>query len=200
MVELFFAPGTCSLASMTALEHAGIAYHPIAVNLRGDRAALKAVSPEGRVPVLIADGEVLTETIAILWWVAKAAGGGMLPSGPDAIRCLSVMGWLASRLHIVRRQFARPANFSPSPEAQATIVSAARPAYAEELARLNALVAAGACGPFIMRCYTLVFYFWARADGMLGPEHAALEELAQAMWPLPGVEIAARRHRLAPVA
>ena len=199
MVELFFAPGTCSLASMAALEHAGIVYQPIAVDLRGNRDGLKAVSPEGRVPVLVADGEALTETIAILWWVASRAGDDMLPTGPDAVRCLSIMGWLASRLHILRRQFARPANFSPSVEAQATIAAAALPGYAEGLARLAALVAAGGCRSFILRCYVLVFYHWARADGMLGSDHLALSDLARAMWTLPGVQLAAKRHGLDPV-
>jgi glutathione S-transferase len=75
MLKLFHAWGSCSLASLIALEEAGADYELAVISTRdGDQrqAEYLAVNPKGRVPALVTDRGVLTETPAILVFVAQS--------------------------------------------------------------------------------------------------------------------------------
>jgi len=53
MLTLYFAQGTCALASLIALEEAGLAYEPKKLSIKDNeqRAAdYLAINPKGRVP------------------------------------------------------------------------------------------------------------------------------------------------------
>lgn len=74
MLTLYVAPGTCALASLIALEEAGAAYRAVKLDFgqgeqRGD--AYRRINPKGRVPALVSERGVLTETPAILAYVAQ---------------------------------------------------------------------------------------------------------------------------------
>jgi glutathione S-transferase len=75
MLTLVHAWGSCSLASLIALEEAGAPYELRVISTRdGDqrRPEYLALNPKGRVPALVTEGGVLTETPAILAYVAQA--------------------------------------------------------------------------------------------------------------------------------
>ena len=75
MLKLFHAWGSCSLASLIALEEAGADYEMVVMSTRdGDqrRAEYLAINPKGRVPALVTDQGVLTENPAILAWIAQS--------------------------------------------------------------------------------------------------------------------------------
>lgn len=75
MLKLFHAWGSCSLASLIALEEAGADYELAVISTRdGDqrRPDYLAVNPKGRVPALVTDRGVLTENPAILAWIAQS--------------------------------------------------------------------------------------------------------------------------------
>ena len=67
--KLYYAPGTCALASHIALEEAGADYSAVRLDFKSNQQQspeyLK-VNPKGRVPALVTDKGVLTETPAIL--------------------------------------------------------------------------------------------------------------------------------------
>jgi glutathione S-transferase len=74
MLTLYYAPSTCALASHLSLEHAGANFNVTRI----DFAKAEQRSPEylkinqkGRVPSLITDHGVLTETPAILQYIAQ---------------------------------------------------------------------------------------------------------------------------------
>lgn len=74
MQTLYFAPGACSRASHIALREAQAEFelHPVdfrAAEQRGE--AYRRVNPKGRVPALVTERGVLTETPAILAYVAQ---------------------------------------------------------------------------------------------------------------------------------
>ena len=74
MIRLFYSLGSCSLASHIALEEAGAAYEVVRTNVRiGDQLKPEylAINPKGRVPALVTDQGVLTETVAILSYIAE---------------------------------------------------------------------------------------------------------------------------------
>ncbi len=75
MLKLFYALGSCSLASHIALEEAGADYEAVAISTKaGDQRKPEylAINPKGRVPALVTDRGVLTETPAILAYVAQS--------------------------------------------------------------------------------------------------------------------------------
>jgi glutathione S-transferase len=75
MLKLFYALGSCSLASHIALEEAGADYELVAMSTKaGDQRKPQylAINPKGRVPALVTDRGVLTETPAILAYVAQS--------------------------------------------------------------------------------------------------------------------------------
>ena len=75
MLTLYYAPHTCSLASHIALEDAGASYALKRVDIdKGEHRARDylTVNPKGRVPALATPRGILTETPAILAFMAQS--------------------------------------------------------------------------------------------------------------------------------
>lgn len=73
-MRFYFAPGTCALASHIALEVAGADYEAVKLNFRaGEQQAsdFLAINPKGRVPALVTARGVITETPALLLYIAQ---------------------------------------------------------------------------------------------------------------------------------
>ena len=84
MLKLFYAPGTCALASHIVLEEAGAEYEAVRVDFTTNeqrKPEYLAVNPKGRVPALVTERGVLTETPAILAFVAQRYPQARLPVG-----------------------------------------------------------------------------------------------------------------------
>jgi glutathione S-transferase len=103
-MKLYFAPGFSSLADHIALLEAGLSFEIAQVDLetkrlRGGEAYLD-INPRGQVPALMFDdGQVLTENVAILAWVADRAPH-LAPSGDlGRYRLLEMLGLIASEIH-----------------------------------------------------------------------------------------------------
>jgi glutathione S-transferase len=74
MLRLYYAPGTCALATHIALEEAGAAYEAVRVDFQAQaqrRPEYLAINPKGRVPALVTESGTLTETPALLLFVAQ---------------------------------------------------------------------------------------------------------------------------------
>jgi glutathione S-transferase len=75
MLKLYYSPGSCALASHIALEEAGAAYAAERVDFKSNQQISPeylAINPKGRVPVLVTDRGILTETPAILAFIASS--------------------------------------------------------------------------------------------------------------------------------
>lgn len=71
---LYYAPLSCAVASHIALETAGAKYEARRLDFRTSEQrspAYLAVNPKGRVPALVTDRGVITETPAILAYIAQ---------------------------------------------------------------------------------------------------------------------------------
>jgi glutathione S-transferase len=80
-MKLYFAPNTSALASHLALDASGLGYELVPVNFsRSEQrsAAYLALNPKGRVPLLLTAQGALTETPAILTYIAHLAPGKRL--------------------------------------------------------------------------------------------------------------------------
>ena len=106
-IKLYFTPGTSSLAPHIALREAGLDFDLVRVDLRrhqlADGSDFTAINAKGYVPVLeLDDGERLTETAAILQYIAdRVPESGLAPRAHTLAR-YRLQEWLAfigSELH-----------------------------------------------------------------------------------------------------
>jgi glutathione S-transferase len=122
-MKLYFAPGFSSLADHIALLEAGLEFEIAAVDigtkLLADGSSYLDVNPKGQVPALrFDDGQVLTENVAILAWIADRAPQ-LAPAGNfGRYRLLEMLSFIASEIH---KRF--PIIFSLPEELQEPIVS-----------------------------------------------------------------------------
>ena len=74
MIKLYYSPGSCALASHIALEEAGADYEAVRIDFGSDeqkKPDFLAINPKGRVPALVSDKGILTETPAILIFISQ---------------------------------------------------------------------------------------------------------------------------------
>jgi glutathione S-transferase len=74
MLKLYYSPGSCALASYIALQEAGAAYTAERVDFKSNQQTSPeylAINPKGRVPALVTDRGILTETPAVLAFIAQ---------------------------------------------------------------------------------------------------------------------------------
>jgi len=80
------------------------------------------INPKAKVPVLVVEGEPLTENVAILTWLAGAfPEKKLLPTGKNAIKALSLMAWCASGLHPPLTRIFDPARYCSVPGSEESI-------------------------------------------------------------------------------
>jgi glutathione S-transferase len=83
MLTLYYARGTCALASHLALEYAGADYQAIRIDFKNNEQRSPdylRINPKGRVPALATDRGILTETPALLQFIAQThPQAGLLP-------------------------------------------------------------------------------------------------------------------------
>ena len=105
MFKLYYAPGTCALASHIALEEAGASYTAERLDFKNSQQTTPqylAINPKGRVPALVTDRGTLTETPAILAFVASSfPQAKLVPEDPFAFaQAQSFNSYLCSTVHI----------------------------------------------------------------------------------------------------
>ncbi len=117
-LTLHSGPGTVGTASHIALEESGLDYEFIAVNMKGKEQQSEQylqINPKARVPSLIVDGQVLTETPAILAYIAQLAPDSALalPDNPLAFAQIqSFNSYLCATVHIAHAHKMRGSRWS----------------------------------------------------------------------------------------
>jgi glutathione S-transferase len=123
MLKLYYAPRTCALASHIALEEAGAAYEAIRVDFRSNEqqsTAYLAINPKGRVPALVTDRGVITETPAILAYVAATHPSSALAPLDDPFAFAQVQAfnsYLCSTVHVAHAHGIRGRRWADDPAA-----------------------------------------------------------------------------------
>ena len=103
-MKLYLSPGACSLADHIALNEAGFDFEQIEVDLKAKRTKdgrdYNQINPKSYVPALqFDDGQVLTENVAILSWVADQ-DPALAPGGPmGRYRLLETLAFLSAEIH-----------------------------------------------------------------------------------------------------
>lgn len=123
MLTLYYAPHTCALASHIALEEAGADYQAKRIDFGREeqrQPAYLAVNPKGRVPALVTDAGVLTETPAILAYIAQLfPQAGLAPlDDPFAFAAIQAFNsYLCSTLHVSHAHRMRGHRWADDPAA-----------------------------------------------------------------------------------
>ncbi|MBS0364168.1 MAG: glutathione S-transferase family protein [Proteobacteria bacterium] len=129
MLKLFHAWGSCSLASLIALEEAGADYELAVMSTKdGDQRTPEylKINPKGRVPALVTDRGVLTETPAILSYVPEThPAAGLLPEDPWArAQAHAFNSYLCSTVHVAHAHKHRGYRWTDDAQAQAAMTAA----------------------------------------------------------------------------
>lgn len=113
-MKLYYSPGACSLASHIVLAEAGATYAIERADIRAKTTEsggdFTAISPRGAVPVLVLeDGEVLTEGVAIMQYVAdRVTPGALPPAGTLArARVQEALNFISTEVHKTYSPFFR---------------------------------------------------------------------------------------------
>ena len=124
-LKLYFAPGACSFVPHVLLEMSGAEFEPSMVKLhKGEQNSdeYKALNPRGQVPVLVNDGQVVTQIVAIVLYLDQLfPQAGFLPTEPLArAQALSTFAWMNNTVHPTFTHIFMPQKFSDQPDVQAT--------------------------------------------------------------------------------
>jgi glutathione S-transferase len=123
MIKLYYVPGTCSLASHIALEEAGVDYTAERLSFATNQQQspeYKAINPKARVPAMVTDRGVLTETPAILAFIAQSyPKAGLAPlSDPFAFAQMQAFNsYLCSTVHVAHAHKGRGTRWADDPAA-----------------------------------------------------------------------------------
>ena len=121
MLKLFYAVGTCALASHIALEEAGAEYTTerlIFPNNDQRKPEYLKINPKGRVPALVTDKGILTETPAILAYIAQIFPKSNLAPLNDPFafaRVQAFNSYLCSTAHVNHAHLGRGARWADEP-------------------------------------------------------------------------------------
>jgi glutathione S-transferase len=127
MLKLYYAPDTCALASHIALEDAGATYETVRIDFAKTEQRdpdYLAINPKGRVPSLVTDRGVLTETPAILAYISQSfPRAGLAPlDDPFAFaRVQAFNSYLCSTAHVAHSHRMRGSRWADEPEAIAAM-------------------------------------------------------------------------------
>ena len=114
-MQLYFAPGACSLASHITLREAGIPFDLKRADTKtkklSDGSDYYAINSKGAVPALrLDDGQVLTEGVAIMQYIADQKPDSKLLPKHGTIERYRVQEWLNYITSEVHKTFSPPWN------------------------------------------------------------------------------------------
>lgn len=176
MMKLYFAPNTISIASVITLTEAGIEFEPVRLDFASGeqtKPEFHAINPKGRVPALVTETGILTETGAILEYIAEIAPqSGMMPTDLwSRAQMRSAMFYLASTMHVNHAHKMRGHRWSDDENARVTMTAKVPQTMTESCRFIEDSVLIQ--GPFVMGDdftiadpYLYVVCSWLEGDGV----------------------------------
>ena len=209
-MKLYFAPGACSFVPHSLLEASGAPFEPVLVKLHkqeNQQPEFKAINPRGQVPVLVDDGQVITQIPAIVSYLdARLPQAGILPREPLArARALETLAWMNNTVHPTFTHVFMPYKFADDESAQAAVKKHNARLYEgmlaeiEEMARKmqsegRAFLAGDGFGP--IDAYALTLLHWGGFAGIDPARFPVLWAHVHKVAALPPVARAIERERL----
>lgn len=209
MMTLYYSPGACSLAAHIILEELGKPFEARAVPIR-EAAHLApeylAINPRGRVPTLVEDGMTLTESPAILFYLANLhPSAGLIDF--DDLRNLgqtaSLLNHFSATVHTAFAQVWRASRFAATEAGQAEVAQYGRASILDHFDEIEELADAGEWlvgnRYSIADPYLLVFYRWGKLIGLDMTQYNAWTGHKDRMLARPAVQRALAREGIASI-
>lgn len=203
-MRFYYAPLSCALATHIVLEHIGADYEAEKLNLReNDQNApgYLAINPKGRVPALVTNQGILTETPALLFYLAQTFPAANLAPLDDAFalaQMQSINSWFCSTVHVHHAHGARGRRWSDDLDAQQSM----KAKVAENMTGAAALIEKEILrGPWVMGeqftvadAYLFTMTSWMVGDGVDMEQFPKLADHFKRMLALPAVKKIAPLH------
>ena len=130
-IELYYAPSTCALAPYITLTEAGADFEVKRLNFRAGQNRTDEymkLNPKHKVPLLVVDGQALSENVAIQLWIARRfPEANLLPADPwDELKAVSIMSWCASGIHPYLSRINSPAKVCDVADTEESVSRLAR--------------------------------------------------------------------------
>ncbi|MBS0247472.1 MAG: glutathione S-transferase N-terminal domain-containing protein [Proteobacteria bacterium] len=174
MFTLYYSPNSCALASHIALKDAGADYRLQRVDFAKTQqrsAEYLALNPKGRVPALATPGGILTETPAILAYVAQTyPEAGLAPADPFRFaKVQEFNSYLCSTLHVAHAHRMRGSRWADDPAA----IEAMKRKVPQSVSACYDYVETQIAGPWVMGedysiadAYLFTVAQWLELDGV----------------------------------
>ena len=169
-LTLYFAPMTCALVPFITLTEAGADFEVQAIDTRkgGNRTPeFLKLNPKHKVPVLVIDGEPLTENVALQVWIHRQfPKAKLLPADPgQEIKAISLMAFYASGIHPKLTPNARPENYCDLPGSEESVKRVANKMLFEDFKVMDDLLAGR---EWFLPHFTAVdaYFFWCFRRGI----------------------------------
>ncbi|AMY04148.1 glutathione binding-like protein [Mesorhizobium ciceri] len=193
-MKLYYSPLACSLADHIALEEAGAAFERETVNLKTKRTGsgddFTTVTRKGYVPALVLDnGEILTENIAVLDWIAAQYPALGVDGPMGRTRVLEALTYVSTEIHRSFKPMWHRGSDAEKAKARTTI-TAQLDLFANGL-KTDYLFGEK---PSVADFYLFVMLLWAARFQV--PVPAPLEALRARIAARPAVRIAMKREGL----
>jgi glutathione S-transferase len=126
-MKLYYAAHSCSLASHIALEDAAAGYSAVRIDFAENQQRAPeylAINPKGRVPALVSERGILSETPAMLAFIAQSFPRARLAPLDDPFLFAQVQAfnsYLCSTLHVAHSHRMRGDRWADGPEAIAAM-------------------------------------------------------------------------------
>lgn len=135
-IVLYYAPVTCALAPYISLTEAKADFEVRPLNFRKQQhmtPEYMAINPKHKVPLLMVDGETLTESVAIQSWIAdRHPEANILPQDPwQRLQAVSLLSWCSGGIHPYLARINNPAKVCEAPGADESVREKASEALAE---------------------------------------------------------------------
>lgn len=197
-LTLYLAPGTCAMAVRIALTEAGTPHRIKQLDLAAGEqrsAAYLAINPKGRVPALVTERGVLTETPALLLYVAQRfPDAGLAPLDDPFLlaRMQEVHGFLTATVHVAHAHGRRGSRWADDPQAIAAMQAKVPHNMREGFAEIERHYLAG---PWVLGerfsladIYLFVVASWLEGDGVAISEFPKVADHYRRMLARPGVQ------------
>jgi len=125
-ILLYYAPVTCALAPYITLTEANAGFDVRPLNFRKGQnkaADYLKLNPKHKVPLLVVDGQPLTESTAIQIWIARNfPQAKLLPSDPwQELKAVSLLSWCSSGIHPYLSRINSPPKVCDLPDAAESV-------------------------------------------------------------------------------
>jgi glutathione S-transferase len=198
MPTLIYSPGSCAMASHIALEETGAPYETRKINFRNGEQTKPdylAINPKGRVPALITERGVLTETPAILAYVAQTNPKAKLAPLDDPFAFADLQAFnafMCATVHVNHAHKARGYRWADDEAAKAELARKTPLNLRENYEMIDSKMIKG---PYVMgQDYTIadIYLFtlasWLPGQGLQASDFPKVDAIVKAMSERPAVK------------